>query len=189
MIRRKESQMRKMKKWIMRIARSNLGGVLACFAIDKCIGLLPVVIKEKTKNMIMFSHPVPSYTIHELIVPRKRKKDIAELLQDEVCWNELNKVIERYAMNKELLLACNYGNRQDVQQIHFHVYLDPDFQLIENSEKLQSYMIGNTKCLFDQDANFYIEKERMTDLIYMRALLQLAKGKFTEGFTLIFYGG
>lgn len=82
--------------------------------------------------MVIFSHPVPSYTIHELTVPRKRKKDIAELLQDEVCWNELNKVIERHAINKELLLLWNYGTRQEVKQVHFHVYQNSDFQLIEN---------------------------------------------------------
>ena len=152
-----------MKKYIMKIARSNISGAVVCFLIDNCLRLLPVKIKKKTKNMVIFSHPVPSYTIHELIVPRKRKKDIAELLQDEECWNELNKVIERHAMNKELLMACNYGNRQDVKQVHFHVYRNPNFQLIENSEKLQSYMIGNAKCLFDNDANFYIEKERISD--------------------------
>ena len=110
-------------------------------------------------------------------------------MQDEITWSELADIIKKYAASDKLQIACNYGNRQDVKQVHFHVYQDADFQLIESSEKLQKYMIGNTKCVFDQDANFYIEKERMTDLIYMRALLQLAKGKHAEGFTLIFYGG
>ncbi len=49
--------MKALKRAIMKVARSRIGGVLASFCVRRCLCLLPVKVEASSAEFVMMRHP------------------------------------------------------------------------------------------------------------------------------------
>lgn len=90
--------------------------------------LIPVDRLYESDTLIAFHHPVPSYRVHILIVP---KRSIADLLaiapQDHAFVVEVFTTAQRLIRELNIVnyrLITNGGEHQDVPILHFHLFSD-----------------------------------------------------------------
>ena len=120
--------MKALKRAIMKVARSRIGGVLASFCVRRCLCLLPVKVEASSAEFVMMRHPQPIARWHAVIVPRRRFPDVEALLQDERAWAAFAAFAEAHVDFREVSMCCNFGARQEVKQVHFssrgNAYMD-----------------------------------------------------------------
>jgi diadenosine tetraphosphate (Ap4A) HIT family hydrolase len=78
------------------------------------------------KNAVCFYHPVPMYQPHVLIVPRRIIQSIVNA-GDGSLYRDILSVADTLSNkspldNQRLMLRVNCGSRQEVNQVHFHLY-------------------------------------------------------------------
>ena len=115
-------------KQLFSLAKTPLGDLIVGLAFGKFSKVLPIKKIKETKNVIAFWHPKPYWEKHILIVPKRAITKITALnLEDGKYIKEVYMVAKEIV--KELgwesggyTLLTNGGNRQEVNQIHFHLY-------------------------------------------------------------------
>jgi len=117
-----------MKSLLFKISKSKIGDLIVGIAFGKLSKLLPLDKIIESDKAIAFWHPKPFYKTHILIVPKKAIKNIS-LIKDEdleyiaECYSLINKVVVKLNLEKGgYSVITNGGNRQEVNQIHFHLY-------------------------------------------------------------------
>lgn len=117
---------------LLRLARWPLSGWLAGFAFQWFGRLLPVNRVLCTRRIIVFRHPRPVYEDHLLIVPRRRVESLLELAASKqpLLFAELlmaaRVAVERCGLPVDgYTLVVNGGPRQDVGQLHLHMFSGP----------------------------------------------------------------
>ena len=103
--------MKALKRAIMKVARSRIGGVLASFCVRRCLCLLPVKVEASSAEFVMMRHPQPIARWHAVIVPRRRFPDVEALLQDERAWAAFAAFAEAHVDFREVSMCCNFGAR------------------------------------------------------------------------------
>ena len=112
---------------IFQIAKTPLGDLIVGIAFGNFAGLLPVKKVKETDKVLAFWHPKPYWEKHILIVPKKAIKNIPELKEADYPYiNEVYKVakevVTELGWDKDgYSLLTNGGNRQEVNQLHFHL--------------------------------------------------------------------
>ncbi|MBO5178436.1 MAG: HIT domain-containing protein [Lachnospiraceae bacterium] len=95
--------------------------------------VIPVKKVYNSKDSIAFYHPKPSYKNHIVIVPKRAIANLQQLASEE--FQEyfvmlLRTVKKIYAAHPEyrdsFVLVANGGKRQEVSQVHFHMFTDYD---------------------------------------------------------------
>lgn len=172
------------KKAVMKLARSRFGGALASFGIRRCLGLLPVAVLARDKNCVMLRHPQPMAPRHSIIVPRKRFAHIGKLLENEADWAAFAAFVGENVPFQEMSLCCNFGCRQDVKQVHFHVLPKASLALGEGEEadwlELEGRWAG-----FGRRGNAYMSAGDMPAREYVKKVFAEAARRHPEGFSLI----
>ncbi len=96
--------------------------------------LLPVRRVLTTDRVIAFYHPKPSWPCHVLIVPKRPIRSLLHLtsarnapfLTDIMI--AVRRVIHGLGLqDRGYVLCANGGPRQDVQQVHFHLFTDTHY--------------------------------------------------------------
>ena len=116
-----------MSKKLFALAKTPIGDLIIGTAFGKLSKLLPVKRIKETDKVLAFWHPVPSWEKHILIVPKKAIKKLTALKEED-----LKYVDEVFRIAKEVVmelgwekggytLLTNGGNRQNVNQLHFHL--------------------------------------------------------------------
>ena len=112
------------KERALRAARSRAGGWLAYLAVHFFPWLLPVRIRKMDRNAVRMEHPHPMKAGHEIIVPRKRIRDLVSALRDDGTWEDICRFLSGSVDFDRECLVCSLGTRQEVKQLHFHVLPD-----------------------------------------------------------------
>jgi len=110
------------------LAKTSLADLIIGIAFAKFSKLLPVKKLIETNKVVSFWHPKPFWQKHILIVPKKPIKKLTSLEKKDMVY-----VNEIFAIAKQLVkdlgwekdgytLLINGGNRQQVNQLHFHLY-------------------------------------------------------------------
>ena len=95
--------------------------------------VIPVKKIYNSKDSIAFYHPKPSYKNHIVIVPKRAIANLQQLASEE--FQEyfvmlLGTVKKIYAAHSEyrdsFVLVANGGKRQEVSQVHFHMFTNHD---------------------------------------------------------------
>jgi histidine triad (HIT) family protein len=116
--------------FLLKIARSRLGGLLIGWLFAYMSFLIPVKRLRETGNLIAFHHPKPSYPLHILIVPKRAIKSLTSLSKaDEAFVVELFPSVQSLVVEFGLeavgyRLIANGGSYQDVPHLHFHLIAD-----------------------------------------------------------------
>lgn len=108
---------------------SSLLGATVGFGFEHLYRFIPVKHLIKTEKVLVFYHPKPSWKDHALIVPKKSIRNLLELGQPQNTEYFIDillaakEVIQlTYLTGKGYVLCANGGSRQEVQQVHFHLF-------------------------------------------------------------------
>ena len=127
-------------KQLFGLSKTPIGDLIVGLAFGTPLNkLLPVKRIKETDKVIAFWHPKPFWEKHILLVPKKRIKSITSLEDvDYLYIQELYKVSKEIVKDlgwdkTEYTILTNGGNRQEVNQLHFH--LNSGKKLLDNSKK------------------------------------------------------
>lgn len=102
----------------------ELAGLLASVGIQKLPALIPAVVTETDKTVVI-QHPSPEARIHYVIVPKKDIKNIADVTAaDEEYLLDSFKVIRELVKEQQLTnyrVVTNGPGYQGVTYLHFHL--------------------------------------------------------------------
>lgn len=112
---------------LLRIARSKPGRLIIGWIFAHMSFVIPVKRLRENKKLLAFRHPVPSYPVHILMVPKKNIGSLVELKEED---DEF--IMEVFRITRSLVeeldladtgyrLILNGGKYQDVPQLHFHL--------------------------------------------------------------------
>lgn len=116
-----------MKNWIMRLARSRWAGRFMGWVFAHMSFLLPVERLYESETLVAFRHPLPSYPVHILIVPKRAYASLLDVpAGDGAFLADLMSAVQKLVreLNLEVQgyrLIANGGAFQDVAQLHFHL--------------------------------------------------------------------
>lgn len=101
-------------------------GKVVGFLFAYMSSIIPLKKLLNDKNTICFYHPVPTYDQHVLLIPKKTIGNILEIPNETIFENIAKAAIDLSKKinwkNDCVLLCANGGNRQDVKQVHFHLF-------------------------------------------------------------------
>ncbi|MBU4350985.1 HIT domain-containing protein [Candidatus Parcubacteria bacterium] len=103
---------------------NELLGLIGSVGIQKLPGLIPLIVKETDKTIVMDS-PVHEATIHYVIIPKKDIKDIGDISEEDKGY-----LIDAYAIIGQIIreeklekykIYTNGPSYQTVNYLHFHL--------------------------------------------------------------------
>lgn len=117
------------KKMLFRIAKSPLMGKLVGNVFRFLPSFLPVKKVFVNKRVIAFHHPQPCYKNHLILSPRKAIKNLLCLVADSSYFEAIFQTAQHLSVTlpqygDAFTLVANGGKRQEVQQVHFHMFTD-----------------------------------------------------------------
>jgi hypothetical protein len=106
------------------LSRADLLGLIASVGIQKFPGLIPSVVLE-TDRTIVVKYPFPLERIHYLIIPKKDIKDIGEISEVNAqylidAYLVVRRIIEEEKLSKYQLFTNGPGF-QDMTYLHFQL--------------------------------------------------------------------
>ncbi len=155
-----------------------------CFCFRYCAGLVPLKIEAKSKKFVMVRHPQPAAEPHYIIVPRFRAVDIAALMTCEDEWTAFCDFAEDNISFDNVSLCCNYGIRQEVGQVHFHVMAKKSLEA-KDGVKIEYCSIGPHRAGFSERGNIYVDRGDLRHTAFLRDLINEGKSGYPSGFSLI----
>ena len=129
-------------------------------------------------------HPQPIARWHAVIVPRRRFPDVEALLQDERAWAAFAAFAEAHVDFREVSMCCNFGARQEVKQVHFHV-LSREALAEKADEETESFEMEGRKACFSSRGNAYMDAADLACAAFVRKAFSEEKSRRPGGFSLI----
>ncbi len=107
------------------MAKTQIGDYIVGTTFESLSSALPVKRLYENDKLVAFWHPKPFWEQHVLIVPKKKIKNIISLQESDMVYVsevfKAVKVIVEQLNWKEYTLLVNGGDRQEVNQMHFHL--------------------------------------------------------------------
>lgn len=118
-----------LKKLLFKIAKGSFMGSIVGKVFQHCSWVLPVKKVYSSKEIIAFCHPRPSYENHIIISPKRAVKNLQQMASDGFSkyfvkiWETAKDICVMHPEYKDsFVLVANGGKRQEVQQVHFHMF-------------------------------------------------------------------
>lgn len=122
-----------LKQLLFHIAKVPFMGKLVGFAFRYFCWAIPVRKLYNSKDIVAFYHPRPSYKNHILIVPKAAIANLQQLVSEDFqkyfvkIWLAVWSIHESHPKYQDsFVLVANGGKRQEVGQVHFHMFTDHD---------------------------------------------------------------
>ncbi len=119
------------KRLLFRLAKGKSMGQAVGFAFHYLSWAIPVKKIYNSGEIIAFYHPKPSYQNHVIISPKKAIGNLQQMSQDSLSgyfvkiWEAANEICAAHPeYDGGFVLIANGGKRQEVQQVHFHLFTD-----------------------------------------------------------------
>jgi len=106
------------------LSPSDLGGLIASIGIQKFPGMLPSVVFETDKTIVI-RHPSPKTRIHYVIIPKRDIKNVGDISEENAPY-----FIDAFAVTQKLIqdeklsryrFYSNGPGYQTVTYLHFHL--------------------------------------------------------------------
>lgn len=118
-----------LKKLLFKIAKGPFMGKIVGMAFQYFDWAIPVKKVYNSKEIFAFYHPKPSYQNHIIITPKRAIKNLRQMSQESFS-KYFVKILEAAREICEMhpeyhdsfVLVANGGKRQEVQQVHFHMF-------------------------------------------------------------------
>lgn len=114
---------------LFQLAKTALFGKAVGMGFEYFSGFIPVKKIRDTRFVLAFLHPAPAFENHILIVPKKRIRTLLDFHKNESisyfreiidAAREIISTLDHY--RSEFCICANGGVRQEVQQVHFHLF-------------------------------------------------------------------
>lgn len=122
-----------LKKLLFKIAKGPLMGKVVGNAFRHCSWAIPVKKVYSSREIIAFYHPQPSYENHMIISPKRAVKNLQQMALDsfskyfvKICETAEDICVTHPEYHDAFVLVANGGKRQEVQQVHFHMFTNHD---------------------------------------------------------------
>ncbi|MBD5530276.1 MAG: HIT domain-containing protein [Lachnospiraceae bacterium] len=122
-----------LKKLLFKIAKGPFMGKIVGSAFQHCSWAIPVKKIYNSKEIIAFHHPHPSYENHIIISPKRAVKNLQQMALDSFSkyfvkiWEAAKDICEMHPeYSDSFVIVANGGKRQEVQQVHFHMFTNHD---------------------------------------------------------------
>lgn len=144
------------KNLLFKIAKGTSMGKMGGNTFRYCSWAIPVKKLYSDKNILAFYHPSPSYENHVIVSPKRAISNLQQM-NNEPCeqyflkiWDAIRCISEEHReYHNSLAVVANGGKRQEVQQVHFHMF--------SNHAIVNMYVQGNnTENIVYQDENICI---------------------------------
>lgn len=120
-----------LKKWLFRMAKSPCMGKVVGKAFQYASWAIPVKKIRCRKEILVFHHSQPSYPNHLILSPKKPVQNLQQMsaapfsMYFSSIWESANELCAMFpAYLDSFTLVANGGKRQEVQQVHFHMFTD-----------------------------------------------------------------
>ena len=118
-----------LKRVLFKIAKGSFMGKIVGNAFRYCSPVIPVKKVYNSKEIIAFCHPQPSYKNHIIISPKRAVKNLQQMELDifskyfVMIWEAAKDICMMHPeYNDSFVIVANGGKRQEVQQVHFHMF-------------------------------------------------------------------
>ena len=125
--------MNQVKKLLFKIAKGPFMGKIVGKAFQHCSWAIPVKKVYNSKEIIAFYHPQPSYENHMILSPKRAVKNLQQMASDSFSkyfvkiWETAKEICVMHPeYNDSFVIVANGGKRQEVQQVHFHMFTNHD---------------------------------------------------------------
>lgn len=118
-----------LKRLLFKLAKGPFMGKIVGVAFEYFSWAIPVKKVYNSKETIAFHHPRPSYENHLIISPKRAARDLQQLAADSLSnyfvklWEAAKYISVMYPeYNEFFAFVANGGKRQEVGQVHFHMF-------------------------------------------------------------------
>lgn len=118
-----------LQRLLFRIAKGPMIGRFVGYTFQYATWAIPVKKVYLSKDVIAFHHPQPAYESHVILSPRRAVRDLCQLASDGLSplfmriWEATKTLhVTDAAYRDAFVLVANGGKRQEVQQVHFHMF-------------------------------------------------------------------
>ncbi|MBE5777750.1 MAG: HIT domain-containing protein [Clostridiales bacterium] len=180
-----------LKKALFHIAKRPFMGKVAGAAFRYFSWLIPVKKAYSSRKTLAFYHPQPCYQNHIVLSPRRAIRNLQQLASDRFntyfpdLWMAVEEISRKYPeYSKAFSLVANGGRKQEVQQVHFHMFTDCEMVDVSchstetGNELFRNESIRILKCP-DRESHYVIlpvvssEVHRQADFcVYLKSVLQ-----------------
>ncbi|MBQ8556400.1 MAG: HIT domain-containing protein [Clostridia bacterium] len=123
-----------LRKLLFNMAKSPFMGKIVGNAFQYCSRIIPVKRVYDSKKIVAFHHPQPLYKNHLIISPKKAVRNLQQMASDGLSryfvkiWETAKDICAMHPeFNDSFVMVANGGKRQEVQQVHFHMFTDHAF--------------------------------------------------------------
>ncbi len=143
-----------LKQLLFKIAKGPSMGKVVGKAFQHCGWAIPVKKVYSGKDVIAFRHPKPSYENHIIISPKKAVRNLQKMATDSgyfaKIWDAAKQICATHPeYGDSFVLVANGGKRQEVQQVHFHMFT--------GSEVVNEYS-GQAETIFYSDESICVSE-------------------------------
>lgn len=118
-----------LKRFLFSMAKAPLMGRMVGCAFQYCSWVIPVKKRYSSEKIIAFDHPRPSYENHMILSPKRAVESLQQMESDGLSeyfaeiWKTANDIsATRPGYRDGFVMVANGGKRQEVQQVHFHLF-------------------------------------------------------------------
>lgn len=145
-----------LKSLLFKAAKSPIMGRAVGKAFQHFSWAIPVKKVYKDNKIIAFHHPKPTYENHLIITPKKAIGNLQQMAQDSLygyfsevlaCAKCISENHTEYS--EEFTLVANGGRKQEVQQVHFHMFTNHKFVNDDTKQHNESLFADESVCVFE----------------------------------------
>ena len=125
-------------------------GKVVGMAFQLCGRIIPVKKVYCSKEVLAFRHPQPSYENHIILSPRKPIRNLQQLADARFCryfmdiWEAAQQIrATHFAGNDSFVLIANGGKKQEVQQVHFHLFTNQPMIQADAAQALSGRVLAS----------------------------------------------
>ena len=122
-----------LKQALFYIAKSPFMGKFIGLAFQYFSLAIPVKKVYRSKDIVAFYHPKPSYKNHIVIVPKRAIANLQQMASEEFqeyfvkLWMAVKEIYTAHPEYQgSFVLVVNGGRRQEISQVHFHMFTNHD---------------------------------------------------------------
>lgn len=118
--------MKRRGKYLLRLARTRIGGWVLRAWLRYAPQAVPLPALYRSRSLLAFRHPSPSYPFHLLLVPLPPDAGLQDLTQAHAgrlaeVLNTARHLVDEMEPLAGWQLVVNGGEYQDVALLHFHL--------------------------------------------------------------------
>lgn len=120
-----------LKRLLFRMAKSPMMGRIVGNTFRYCAWAIPIKKVYSSREVLAFEHPLPAYNHHVILSPKGAVRNLQQMASGghresfAAIWQAVKALHASYSEYRNaFVLVANGGRRQEVQQVHFHLFTD-----------------------------------------------------------------